>query len=577
MLKKLSTILSAKELRKFKLILALNFLMFILETLSIISIPLFASVLIDPTLVLNKISFYFPESYFLYLDASNILYISSGFVIISFLLKNSFLLFLLYFQGHFFKDIKINISRKLFSYYVYLPYLKHVEKDPSTLARNITGEIHQLNTYLTELAVFIRESCAVLVIFLILIGAQPLIVSLVCILFALIGFVYLRLVKPIVKNRAEQNQLLGKNIFQIIYETFGSIKDIKILMKEKEIVNYFDKDIKILENNNFYFSVLERLPKIFLELISVVAITVITLVFFNFNQDYSKFFPMLSLVVICVFRFIPAFNGMTVSRYYMRRATPSLNLLSKEIKVIDQFLNKNLNYSEKNENNKANKIDKLNYFDIKNLSFSYSNNKIVQLNNINMSLKKGSIVGITGKTGSGKSTLFHLMLGLIRPKEGDIFFNRESIFNNLSKWREKIGYISQNIFLLNSTIKNNITFNFSNEAVDSKKLKKAIDIAQLNEKITSLPNGMDTSVGSDGLRLSGGERQRIALARALYRDPEIYFMDESTSALDANTEKLILEAIKKDVNDKTVILIAHRKTTLDKCDEVLTLKDGSFS
>ena len=261
----------------------------------------------------------------------------------------------------------------------------------------------------------------------------------------------------------------------------------------------------------------------------------------------------------------------------MRLTTPSINLLYKEIKVIDQFLNKNLNYSEKNENNKANKIDKLNYFDIKNLSFSYSNNKIVQLNNINMSLKKGSIVGITGKTGSGKSTLFHLMLGLIRPKEGDIFYNRESIFNNLSKWRKKIGYISQNIFLLDSSIKNNITFNFLDEAVDSKKLKKAIDIAQLNEKITSLPNGMDTNVGSGGLKLSGGERQRIALARALYRDPEIYFMDESTSALDVNTEKLILEAIKKDVNAKTVILIAHRKTTLDKCDEVLTLKDGSLS
>ena len=576
MLKKLSTILSAKELRKFKLILALNFLMFILETLSIISIPLFASVLIDPTLVLNKISFYFPESYFLYLDASNILYISSGFVIISFLLKNLFLLFLLYFQGHFFKDIKINISRKLFNYYVYLPYLEHVEKDPSTLARNITNETQLLNTYLMESATFIRESSAVLVIFLILIGVQPFITLLVCFLFSLIGLLYLKLVKPFVKNRAEQNQLLSKNIFQIIYETFGSIKDIKILMKEKEIVNYFDKDIKILEKNNFYFSIIERLPKIFLELISVVAITVITLVFFNFNQDYSKFFPMLSLLVICVFRLIPAFNGITVSRYYMRLATPSLNLLSKEIKIIDQFLDKNLNYSEKNENN-INKLDKSNYFDIKNLSFSYPNNKIVQLNNINMSLKKGSMIGITGKTGSGKSTLFHLMLGLIKPKEGDIFYNGESIFNNLNKWREKIGYISQNVFLLNSSIKNNVTFNFLKEAVDSKKLETAINIAQLNEKITSLPNGIDTNVGSGGLKLSGGERQRIALARALYKDPEIYFMDESTSSLDANTEKLILEAIKKDVNDKTIILIAHRKTTLDKCDEVLTLKDGSFS
>ena len=576
MLKKLSTILSAKDSRKFKLILVLNFLMFILETLSIISIPLFASTLIDPTLVLNKISFYFPESYFLYLDASNIIYISSGFVIISFLLKNSFLLFLLYFQGHFFKDIKINMSRKLFNYYVYLPYLEHVEKDPSTLARNITNETQLLNTYLMEATHFIRESSAVLVIFLILIGIQPFITLLVCFLFSLIGLLYLKLVKPFVKNRAEQNQLLSKNIFQIIYETFGSIKDLKILMKEAKIINYFDKDIKIFEKNNFYFLVIAKLPKILLELIAVITITVITLVFFNFNQDYSKFFPMLSLLVICVFRFIPAFNSITVSRYYMRLTTPSLNLLSKEIKIIDKFLDKNLNYSKKNENN-IYKLDKSNFFDIKNLSFSYSNNKIVQLNNINMSLKKGSMIGITGKTGSGKSTLFHLILGLIKPKEGDIFYNGESIFNNLNKWREKIGYVSQNVFLLNSSIKNNVTFNFLEEAVDSKKLETAINIAQLKKKITSLPNGIDTNVGSEGLKLSGGERQRIALARALYRDPEIYFMDESTSALDANTEKLIFEAIKKDVNDKTVILIAHRKTTLDKCDEVLTLKDGSFS
>jgi ABC-type multidrug transport system fused ATPase/permease subunit len=169
------------------------------------------------------------------------------------------------------------------------------------------------------------------------------------------------------------------------------------------------------------------------------------------------------------------------------------------------------------------------------------------------------------------------MLGLIKPQEGDIFYNSESIFSNLNKWRKKISYISQNIFLLDRSIKNNITFNFLNEDADSKKLETAINIAQLKEKITSLPNGIDTNVGSDGLKLSGGERQRIALARALYRNAEIYFMDEATSALDVNTERLILEAIKKDSSDKTVIMIAHRKTTLDKCDQVLTLKDGSLS
>ena len=193
-----------------------------------------------------------------------------------------------------------------------------------------------------------------------------------------------------------------------------------------------------------------------------------------------------------------------------------------------------------------------------------------------MKIDKGSKVGITGKTGAGKSTLFHLMLGLLEPNQGNIFYKGSSVFENLTQWRKKIGYISQNIYLLDSSIKKNIAFNFMDEPIDEKKLEKAINIANLKGKIMELPKGIDTKVGADGLKLSGGERQRIALARAVYREPNIFFMDESTSALDDKTEEIIMNNINDNFDDKTIIIIAHRKTTIEKCDKIWNLKNGSL-
>ena len=194
-----------------------------------------------------------------------------------------------------------------------------------------------------------------------------------------------------------------------------------------------------------------------------------------------------------------------------------------------------------------------------------------------MNIDEGSKIGITGKTGAGKSTLFHLMLGLLKPNSGNIFYKGEDIFNNLYQWRKEIGYISQNIYLLDSSVKKNIVFNFLNETIDNKKLEKAINIASLKEKILEMPNGIETKVGTDGLKLSGGERQRIALARAVYREPNIFFMDESTSALDDKTEELIMNNIENNFSDKTMIMIAHRKTTIEKCDKVWNLVNGSIN
>ena len=172
--------------------------------------------------------------------------------------------------------------------------------------------------------------------------------------------------------------------------------------------------------------------------------------------------------------------------------------------------------------------------------------------------------------------MFHLMLGLLTPNKGNIFYKGESIFDDLKKWRKEVGYISQNVYLLDSSIKRNIAFNFLDEPIDIKKLEKAISISNLSKKISDLPNGIETKVGAYGLKLSGGERQRIALARAIYREPRIFFMDESTSSLDTKTEGTIMQNMKNNFKDKTMIIIAHRKSTIEMCDKVLILENGSI-
>ena len=194
-----------------------------------------------------------------------------------------------------------------------------------------------------------------------------------------------------------------------------------------------------------------------------------------------------------------------------------------------------------------------------------------------MSIEKGTIVGITGETGAGKSTLFHIMLGLLTPKSGNIFYKDKNIHKNMEIWRNQIGYIAQNIYLLDNTIEKNISFNFLDEKIDEERMDFSIKMSCLNEKIAELPDGLKTKVGNDGIRLSGGEKQRVALARSIYRNPNIFFMDESTSALDLDTEQRIIKNLKENFSKKTIILIAHRKTTINECDKIINLKNGHIS
>jgi len=570
MFKKLSFVLNKKDQFKFKFILFLNSLMFFLELITLASVPFFVTSILTPDIVIAKSVelINYEPSFFI---KNNLILISSLTVIFSFLLKNLFLVILLFYQGNFFRNVKINLSKKLFYFYTDSSFLYHLNNNPSNLSRNVTDEIIGVYNYLFNITLLIRESVAILVIFLLVVIVDPISAICICFFLGIISIINIKKIKPYLKTKAVNNQQVRKNIIQTIFETFGSIKDIKIFNKEKNVKEYFDKNIAVFEKNNFHFVIFSRLPRILLEVLSIIGIIIISFFYLTFLKSSGNLFPILSLLAISVMRFIPAFNSVILAVYYLKIYQQSLKLISKEINLIN---NENLN--EKNITSRVTKekTQSKSLLSIENLNYQYEGRNSFKLIDINLSINKGKKIAITGSTGSGKSTLFYLILGLVKPTSGGTFFNGVNIFDDLNKWRKVIGYISQNIFLLDGSIKKNISFDFLDDTIDEKRLKTSIQIADLSDKISSLEKGFETQVGTDGLAFSGGERQRIAIARAVYKDPEIFFMDEFTSALDTKTEDKIISNFHKYLPNSTMVMIAHRKETIEKCDEVWKIQDG---
>ena len=564
-------ILSNTERTKFNFIILLNIFNFLLELLCIISIPIFTSLLINSNLVLDKVDQFLPI-----IMKNNIIIFGVIGVILIFILKNLFTLFLAILQNSFFKKIKIKLSTRLFEGYLFGSYENHLNQEPAKISRNATIVIQDFSYYLVHLINLVREISVITMIFIILIYIYPIIIISIILFLLFCTYIYFRTIKPKLKSKAEQNQKLNKTFTQVVFESFGAIKDLKILNKEKDIFKLFSSKMNEYENNLLFFSVFEKLPRLILEIASIGLILIVSLFLFTYNNNLEEVLPILALLVISVIRLLPAFTALNTSFYYMKIFDPSIQILEEEINKFNTEKNY-INDRVIKKNYKDNLDINKNLIVLENVSFNYPNNfSNKPLIDVNLTVEKGDIVGIIGKTGAGKTTLMNIMTGLLTPSKGSVFFKNNNVINEKSEWIKNIGYVSQNIFLMDDSIEKNIAFNFNNEEIDKKKINKAIEIANLSNKIKMLPDGLKTRVGNDGIKVSGGEKQRIAIARAIYKDPEILFLDEFTSAIDAQTEQEIIDKIEKNSKNKTIIIIAHRTTTISKCKSVWQLENGAI-
>jgi ABC-type multidrug transport system fused ATPase/permease subunit len=569
------SILGKQNVNKIKFIVFLNFSTLVIEFLSIGSLPVFVASLINKEETYSKLKNIFGSNLDKFINQQDLPLFLGFFVVLIFIFKNLFFIFLVYLQGNFYKNIKQEFSKKIFNFYSKSNYLILYKKNPSLIVRNITNEIQNLLPYLSHLFNLVKEISAVAVIFLMLIYFEPYSTLVVLFFFFIVSVLYIYFLKPAINKKSNQNQNLRNDFINIVYETFGAgLKDIKLANKEEEINDYFKKKIKIYEENLFIFFFLERLPRLILEVLLIFILFALCIFYLAYSNNNIYNLPSLSLFIIGAIRFLPAFSGITLSRYYLKLFDPSLKGLKNELDIVKNFENSNSYVEDLNPN-----INFSNTFriELKNIYFKYPNDKHLLFTNLNLKINYLDKIGISGPSGCGKSTLFDILLGLIKPMRGQVLVNNYEIFKNLKNWRTSIGYVSQNLFILDSTFRENIAFNFGSEKIDNEKVYKAIEISGLTKLINNSENGLETSVGVNGLKLSGGERQRLALARAIYKDPEIFFLDEFTSALDLETEKKIFKKIFKIYNNKTFIIIAHSESVLNHCNKIYFLRDGKLN
>ena len=490
------------------------------------------------------------------------------FLIFVYLVKTIYLSFLSWYQSNFSASLVKDLSNELFIGYINQPYDFYLNRNTSELTIIIQNELNQFSiviqaaiTLFTELTIVI----AILLTFLIIEPIGSLTVSILLLFFILL---FNKFTHDKIISWGEMRQFYSGNINKIIFETFGGIKDLKILCRQSFFKNsYISNNLKFSEYQAKY-STLSVIPRFYLEFISVVGISVLIFVMIISGKSIDQLVPTLAVFATASFRAIPSLNRVMGSIQSIKYGNAVIKLLYKEFIEIRTNKNSFINSNDELLFNKN--------INFKNLSFSYPLSKKIVISNVNLSISKGETIGIVGASGSGKSTFIDLLLGLLKPTTGEICIDNLNINRNLDTWQKFIGYVPQTIFLSDDTIIKNVAFGISDNEIDINKVKKALDLAQILDHFESLPEGLSTFVGERGIRISGGQRQRIGIARALYNNPLILVLDEATSSLDSKTELEVMKSINLLKGVKTIIIAAHRLSTLEKCDRIIEVKNGTI-
>ena len=481
-------------------------------------------------------------------------------------IKAFFSIFNVYYQANYSQKITTYLSETLFRSYLYKDFNFHLKNNSAVLLRNVQIEINQVNYLISNLIQLISEISITIGIFVSLILLNPSAIISLFIFFTFLSIIFYRIIKNKLVNWGLDRQKNDENINLFLIQGFGGIKEIIQLDRSDFFINGYIKNVK--EKGKLYVKTLflQQVPRYFLELLFMIGIFFLFFYLLLNNKNTIELIPILGMLIFSAFRFLPSINKIISSIVAIRYSSPSLNIIYSEINSI----------SISKYYKSLNKIKFTIKVELENIKFSYDNlNPTLDVKYLG--IKKGEIVGFYGESGSGKSTLINILMGILTPQTGDIKVDDSSILNNLGSWHRNIGYVPQSIFLLDDTIKNNIAFGIDEENIDINKIITSLELAQLENYNQIFKDGFNTIVGERGASISGGQLQRIGIARALYNDPEILIFDESTSALDNNAEKEIVNTIKNLSKTKTIIIISHNKFPLTICDIVYEIKDGKIN
>ncbi|MBE5858900.1 MAG: ABC transporter ATP-binding protein [Butyrivibrio sp.] len=566
--KKMMVLLDERQKKQMVLIIAMMLIGGILESLGITMIVPVMQIVIDPEVVSENVILSGIYNAFGCSTTTQLAAIIMTALILVFVIKNIFLYFLNVVQLRFVYTNQFATSRRMMINFMQRPYEYYLNADTSVIQRNITSDVNNMYGLILSCLQLISEiivfTCLVVMLLTQDAKMTIFIASLLVVVLLVIKFV----IKPVMIKAGQDNQDYYSGLFKWIEESVTGIKEIKISNKENYFINGYANCgagyVNAVQKYNLYNST----PRLLIETICIGGMVGYMLMVMLGGGSLQKMIPQMSVLAAAAARLLPSANRINNYLTSISYFEPFFMNVSDNLQ--EEINDGSISYRAE-DYEKFNDVTKLpvhKTIELKNITYHYPNSEAYVLKNADMTIPVGKSVGIVGTSGAGKTTIVDIMLGLLKVETGEILADGVEVRDHYPEWLKNIGYIPQTIFMLDSTIRKNVAFGIPDEEIDDDKVWAALKEAQLDEFIRSLPEGLDTSIGERGIRLSGGQRQRIGIARALFEDPEVLVLDEATSALDNETEAAIMDSINRLHGKKTLIIIAHRLQTIEKCDMV---------
>ena len=500
-----------------------------------------------------------------------------GALIVVFAVKNAYLFFQNKVQFRFVYSNQFATSRRMMINFMERPYEYYLNADTSIIQRSITSDVNNMYGLILSLLQLVSEIIVFICLTVYCLMTDVVMTGTVALLLVAVLLIIKWILKPIMRKAGEENQDFYSGLYKWIDQSVMGIKEIKVANKENYFINEYCKCgagyVNAVQRYNLY----NATPRLLIETVAIAGMIIYMMIRIAGGTAVTDIMPQLLTLAVAAMRLIPSANRinnyLTSSAYFEPFFMGVTDNLQEEIR------DENVVYDEEayRKKKQVEKLPVTKEILLKDITYKYPNTDVLIFDRATMRIPVGKSVGIVGTSGAGKTTVVDIMLGLLRLNAGEILADGVEVREHYESWLKNIGYIPQTIFMIDSTIRKNVAFGYAEEDIDDEKVWQALKEAQLDDFVRGLPEGLHTSIGERGIRLSGGQRQRIGIARALFEDPEVLVLDEATSALDNDTEAAIMESINRLHGRKTLIIIAHRLQTIEKCDMVYRVESGQVS
>jgi ATP-binding cassette subfamily C protein len=566
-IKNILSLLKTKEKIKFLKLVIFMLLASILETLGIASIFPLINFLTDQEKSINFLDDFFINFSFF---ESNYMILLIGIIFLIYLIKNIFLSFYYWFENSFAYNTRFNLGVRLFRGYLNSPYKFHLKNSSSILVTKIVQETSIFGSAIMNLSALITETMVVIGITSLLLIIKPYETFYVIMIILSASLIFYYLTKKITFKLGKFLVTAQKSSMKILNESLRSLQEIIIFRVSEYFYKLFKSKSMEVSELGYKMSFINRMPKIWFEMVAVAIISFIIIYSALQNESTVSTLGTLGIFFLSALKIIPSVNKILVALQSIRYSETAVTSLSNDIEL---FQNENISNKE---NLKFKKLNFKQNIIFKNIGFKFTSETEEILKDINFEIKKNEFIAIIGKTGSGKTTFLNLLMGLLKPTSGQITVDESDINNHIKEWRSNLGFVPQNINLLDESLKKNIAYGLNDNQISEANIDKSIELSQLSTFLQNNKKQIEMSIGESGIKISGGQKQRIAIARALYNNPEILILDEPTSSLDPVTTSKLFDTLKKLNNEKTIILVSHDIKDFNIFDKVYEIKNQSI-